>query len=85
MNNGHPDTYTIDRTGASTMRTESLKDYPSRPGYDRDEWPPAVFKEGGQGASVRYISPSDNRGLGAFLGNQIAPYANGTRIRIKFE
>ncbi len=32
-------------------------DTPSKAGYDRDEYPPAMFKEGGKGASVRYISP----------------------------
>jgi hypothetical protein len=31
---------------------------------DRDEYPPAMFNEGG-GASVRKINPSDNRGAGA--------------------
>ena len=83
MNNGHPDTYTIDRPGASARRSESLKGYPTKTGFDRDEWPPAVFKEGGEGASIRYISPSDNRGLGAYLRNQIAPYENGAKVKIK--
>ena len=27
----------------------------------------AMFKEGGKGASVRYITPSDNRGAGAIM------------------
>lgn len=30
-----------------------------------DEYPPALFEEGGGGASVKYIDPHDNRGWGA--------------------
>lgn len=85
MKNGHPNTYTIDRPGASARRSQSLKDYPKETGFDRDEWPTAVFNEGGQGASIRYIFPSDNKGLGAYLRNQIAPYDNGTKVKIKIE
>jgi len=67
-------TYEIGRAGAAARRAESLKNTPTQIGFDRDEWPPALFKEGGLGASVRYINPADNRGLGAFLGNQLRQY-----------
>ena len=66
-----PSELTIDRGGANQNRTESLRGLPTERGYDRDEYPPAVFKEGGEGASVRYINPSDNRGAGASMGNQM--------------
>lgn len=39
-------------------------------GKDRDEYPPAMFKEGGNGASVRPIAPPDNRGAGKCIGAQ---------------
>ena len=41
-----------------------------------------MFEEGGTGASVRPIDPSDNRGAGATMGNQLRPYPNGTKVTI---
>lgn len=43
-------------------REGSLEGYPTIPGLDRDEWPMAASQEGGPGADIRYIDPSDNRG-----------------------
>ncbi|MFS0654866.1 sporulation protein [Bacillus sp. 179-C3.3 HS] len=77
---GHSDVCTIDRNGADSRRQESLKGIPTKPGFDRDEWPMAVCLEGGKGASVKYVSPSDNRGAGSWVGHQINPYADGQRI-----
>ncbi|OPX41861.1 sporulation-specific extracellular nuclease precursor [Ruminiclostridium hungatei] len=80
---GQPDTLTINREGASANRTASLKDYQVVPGLDRDEYPQAMFKEGGKGADVRPIDPSDNRGSGSYVGRKLKNYPNGTRV--KFE
>lgn len=77
---GHPDICTIDRDGADKRREESLKGIPTKPGYDRDEWPMAVCEEGGAGADVRYVTPSDNRGAGSWVGNQMSSYPDGTRV-----
>jgi hypothetical protein len=46
---------TVDRSNAAQRRAESLQGIPSSPLLDRDEYPPAVFKEGGAGSSVRLI------------------------------
>ncbi|WP_164849113.1 NucA/NucB deoxyribonuclease domain-containing protein [Flavobacterium columnare] len=43
----------------------------------------AMFKEGGNGASVRYINPSDNRGAGSAIGNALSDYPDDTRVLIK--
>ena len=67
MKNGHPDILTISRLEVTERRAESLKDIATKKGFDRDEWSMAMFKEGGKGASVRYIFPSDNRGAGAAI------------------
>ncbi len=32
----------------------------------------AATREGGAGADIRYIDPSDNRGAGSFLAKQLA-------------
>ncbi|MBD1380727.1 NucA/NucB deoxyribonuclease domain-containing protein [Metabacillus arenae] len=77
---GHSSVCTIDRDGADQRREESLEGIPTKPGYDRDEWPMAMCEEGGAGASVRYVTPSDNRGAGAWVGNQVEDYPDGTRV-----
>ncbi|ULL17510.1 DNA-entry nuclease [Paenibacillus sp. H1-7] len=73
---------TIDRKGAEDNRKESLKGTPSKPNLDRDEFPMAMCAEGGAGADIAYISPSDNRGAGSWISNQLEKYPNGTKVKI---
>ncbi|MFB0845067.1 NucA/NucB deoxyribonuclease domain-containing protein [Paenibacillus oleatilyticus] len=73
---------TIDRKGAEANRKESLKGVPVKPSLDRDEFPMAMCAEGGKGADIMYISPSDNRGAGSWVSNQLEKYPDGTRVRI---
>ena len=80
---GKPSVLTIDRAGAATRRTDALEGVPSVAGKDRDEYPPAMFQEGGRGASVQYVSPGDNRGAGACIGNQCRVLPDATRVQIK--
>ncbi len=72
---------TFDPIGRVT-RTDS-PGIPAKSGYDRDEYPPAMFVEGGSGASVKYMNVHDNRGAGACLMNACLPYSNGTKIQIE--
>nr|WP_068499918.1 NucA/NucB deoxyribonuclease domain-containing protein [Paenibacillus kribbensis] len=79
---GHSAVCTIDRDGAEENRKESLKGYPTKKGYDRDEWLMAMCAEGGAGADNRYISPSDNRGAGSWVGHKLDEYPDdGTRVK----
>lgn len=77
---GHSAVCTIDRDGAEENRKESLKGYPTKKEYDRDEWPMAMCSEGGEGADIKYISPKDNRGAGSWVGHKLDDYADGTRV-----
>lgn len=79
---GKPNTLTINRAGATANRRDSLRGVKTKPGLDRDEFPPAVFQEGGKGASVRHINRGDNRGAGACIGAQCRGLSDGTRVRI---
>jgi hypothetical protein len=79
---GHPKVLTIHRPGTKGNRKASLKGIPTKPRKDRDEYPPAMFKEGGAGASVRHIASSDNQGAGASIGNQVRGLPNGARVQI---
>ncbi|HJP79628.1 MAG TPA: NucA/NucB deoxyribonuclease domain-containing protein [Pseudonocardiaceae bacterium] len=80
-----PSVLTIDRPNAKTNRADSLRGIPTRAGKDRDEYPPAMFEEGGAGASVKYIDPADNRGAGSSMGHQIKALnlGDGQRVRIE--
>lgn len=77
---GYPSTLTLDRPGRNARRAASLRGIPTRPGMDRDEYPPAVFAEGGAGASVRHVPSSDNRSAGGQMSAQLAGVPDGCRI-----
>jgi hypothetical protein len=83
-----PDVLTINRPGADSNRAAWQQQYkdtvPTQSGFDRDEYPPAMFAEGGRDASVKYISPSDNRGAGSTMGWELrsAGLPNGASVRI---
>ena len=72
---------TVDRTGAKRRRREALRGKDTKKGMDRDESPPAVFKEGSK--SVKSIPCGDNRGSGATIGNQLRGVKNGEKAVIK--
>lgn len=77
---GMPRAVDIARNLARQNRRDSLRGVPTKKGFDRDEFPPAMSSQGGKGASVRYIKPSDNRGAGSCVGAQCRDLPNGSRI-----
>ncbi|HWN66804.1 MAG TPA: RHS repeat-associated core domain-containing protein [Haliangium sp.] len=79
---GKPATLTIDRAGTAERRRQALAGHEKIPGKQLDEYPPAMFQEGGRGASVRPVSPHDNMGAGACIGNQCRGLPDGTRVNI---
>lgn len=81
----HPSVVTVDRDGAKQNRRDSLRGVPTRDKLDRDEYPPAVFAEGGEGASVKYVPYSDNRGAGASMGNQLRAVEQSVQNQIDGE
>lgn len=84
-----PSDLTIDKENADINRRESLRGIPTRGGdyLDRDEYPPAMFREGGEGSSVKYIDASDNRGAGSSMNAQIRTQGLGKddHVRILVE
>jgi hypothetical protein len=81
---GKPATVEVgDQGGKRGRRAEAMKGHPKVKGKDRDEYPPAWSKQGGRGASVRPISPGDNRGSGASMGNRTRGLKPGTKVKIK--
>ena len=79
---GYPSVLTLCKACAAANRVASLRGVPIMDKMDRDEYPPAMFLEGGIGASVRHLPYSDNRSAGAQIGNQLRSVPEGCRIAI---
>ena len=80
---GFPEYVTLGRADAAERRKASLADVKASPIYDRDEWPMAVFEEGGQGADVAYVDGRDNRGAGSSIGWQMRNFPDGSIVRVR--
>lgn len=80
---GFPSVLTIDRDNAADRRKASLEGVRVNRMYDRDEYPCAVFREGGSGADVVYVEGSDNRGAGSYMRWQMQNMPDGAQVRIR--
>ncbi len=78
-----PSILTVDRPGADANRSAALRGIPTKPGYDRDEYPPAMFDEGGASASVKYVNVHDNRGSGRRIQQQTADLDDGDTVKVE--
>jgi hypothetical protein len=92
---GWPRILVLNRPHASDRRDRLLASIPTRAGYDRDEYPPAVGRGRGAGltrgsdptgwrADVRYVASAENRSHGSSMGAQLHAFCNGTRFRYVF-
>jgi hypothetical protein len=77
---GWPRTLVVHRAGADTRRDRLLAGIPTRPGLDRDEYPPAMARAGWR-ADVAYVPSGENRGAGSVMGIKLRRYCDGTRFR----
>jgi hypothetical protein len=95
LRKGWPRTLVLNRSGADARRDRLLAAYPTRPGLDRDEYPPAVGRGTGLGpergvdprgwrADVRYVPSHENRSHGSTMGIKLRRFCNGTRFRYVF-
>ena len=80
---GFPEFVTLDRSSAAERRKAALAEVKVSSIYDRDEWPMAVFKEGGYGSHVAYIEGHDNKGAGSSIGWQMRGFPDGSRVRVR--
>lgn len=85
----------LNRPGADERRDRLLEDYPTKSGFDRDEYPPAVGRGQGKGlergsdptgwkADVRYVPSAENRSHGSVLGVKLRRFCSGTKFRYIF-
>ena len=95
LRRGWPRTLVLNRPGADARRERLLEGLPTRDGFDRDEYPPAVGRGQGNGlergrhprgwkADVRYVPSSENRSHGSVLGIKLRRFCDGTRFRYVF-
>jgi hypothetical protein len=95
LRKGWPRTLVLNRSGADARRDRLLAPYPTRPGQDRDEYPPTVGRGKGPGlergvdprgwrADVRYVPSHENRSHGSTMGIKLRRFCNGTRFRYVF-
>jgi filamentous hemagglutinin len=66
--------------GASVSSIGGLDKVTGKP---LDEYPPAMFKEGGAHAGVRAINPRDDMSAGACIGNACRGRPDGSVVRMK--
>jgi hypothetical protein len=95
LRRGWPRILVLNRSGADERRERLLRDIPTEPGYDRDEYPPAVGRGTGKGlergnyprgwkADVRYVDSHENKSHGSVLGIKLRRFCDGTRFRYVF-
>lgn len=85
---GRPRQLTLERDGAPVRRQQDLRGIPTRPGFDRDEYPPAFSEESGlhsdgTRADVAYVASSENRSGGATMGAALRGFCDGQRFIVE--
>jgi hypothetical protein len=96
---GWPRVMVLNRKGADERRDRLLEDVPTRPGFDRDEYPAAVGRGKPNGdqrglvrginpvgwmADVAYVPSGENRSHGSSLGAKLRGFCDGTRFQYAF-
>jgi hypothetical protein len=96
IRDGWPKILAINRQGADARRNRLLRDFDTRDGYDRDEYPPAVgrgkYRDAlmrgnnprGWKASVDYVPSSENQSHGSTMGIKLRRFCDGTKFRYRF-
>ena len=83
LRKGWPSVLTVHRRHDARRRSKLLADIPAKPGFDRDEYPPAIGRATWR-ADVAYVPSRENRSHGASLGAQLRRFCAGTRFRYVF-
>ncbi|MDW5595930.1 NucA/NucB deoxyribonuclease domain-containing protein [Conexibacter stalactiti] len=78
---GWPRVLRINRAGAEERRARALRGWPTRPGYDRDEWPMAMARRTWR-AHIAYVPSGQNRGAGASISLKLRRYCDGVRFAV---
>jgi hypothetical protein len=77
---GWPSVLVVNRRNADERREKALEGVPTKPGFDRDEYPAAVLRKTWH-ANVTLVPSSENRSHGAVLGVKLRRYCDGTKVK----
>lgn len=80
---GWPEVLVLNRKGTDERRDRALEGVPTKPGYDRDEYPPAVGRKSWR-TNVALVLSSENRRHGSTLGAKLRRYCDGVKFRYVF-
>ena len=83
IRDGWPSIYVLNRKGADDRRDKALEGIPTKPGYDRDEEPPALGRKTWR-THVALVPSSENRSHGATLGLKLRRFCDGTKFTYVF-
>jgi hypothetical protein len=80
-----PSVYVLRRSDAPSRRAKLMRldGLTAKPGYDRDEQPPA-FGRSIWRADLAYVPSAENRSHGASMGAKLRGYCEGTRFRFRW-
>lgn len=78
---GWPRVLRIHRRGAEQRRTRALRGWPTKRGFDRDEWPMAMGRRTWR-AHVAYVPSGQNRGAGSSISLKLRRYCDGVRFTV---
>ena len=96
IHSGWPRVLIVNRVNADARRRKAVAVLPTKRGFDRDEYPPAVgrgkgppwLRRGlapvGWKADVAYVPSGENRSHGSRLGIKLRRYCDGQRFRYVF-
>jgi hypothetical protein len=95
LRRGWPRVLVLNRRGADARRERLLSGRSTRPGMDRDEYPPAIGR--GRGAhlargsnprgwvaDVMFVPSGENRSHGSTMGIKLRRFCDGTRFKYVF-
>lgn len=77
---GWPVVLVLNREGAGERRKIAIAVLPAKPGFDRDEYPPAAGRDKNE-TDVAYVDSHENRSAGAVMGNALQGYCDGTKFK----
>jgi len=83
VHDGWPTVLVLHRKGADTRRDHALEGVPTKPGYDRDEYPPAVGRTR-TATDVELVPSGENRSHGSAMGVKLRRFCDGQKFRYVF-
>ena len=83
LRQGWPSVLVLNRKGAADRRDRATYGHPTKDGYNRDEYPPALGRRTWP-ADVALVPDHENKSHGSVMGIKLRRYCDGTKFRYVF-